>query len=200
MSMIHPFPRIRGRSKGTSERTIRAARRGSTEAVETLVREHWDGAYRVGVLITGDPGVAEDIAQESVLAALRGLDRFDETRPFAPWLERIAANASVDWLRRRQRRPEVVVDDVSEVGDEAALADTVANAALDQDIVAALKRLTPEFRAVVVLRYLLDLEPREIAPMLSIPPATVRTRLHRGLRQLRDELTNEVGETDEQAG
>jgi len=83
---------------------IRQARSGSADAVEALVRRHWDGAHRAAFLIVHDAGAAEDIAQEAMLAAVRSIDRFDRRRPFKPWLHRIVVNRSLDWLRARARR------------------------------------------------------------------------------------------------
>ena len=74
---------------------IRQAKRGSADAVEALVRRHWDGAQRTAFLIVHDAAAAEDIAQESLLAALERIDRFDRRRPFRPWLHRIVVNLSL---------------------------------------------------------------------------------------------------------
>ena len=89
---------------------IRQARRGSADAIEALVRRHWDSAHRAAFLIVHDAAAAEDIAQEAMLAAVRSIDGFDRRRPFRPWLHRIVVNRSLDWLRARARRPEVSVE------------------------------------------------------------------------------------------
>ena len=68
---------------------------------------HWPRAYRAAYLVTHDAAAAEDIAQESFLAAIRALDRFDRRRPFGPWLHRIVVNRAIDWTRARQLRAEV---------------------------------------------------------------------------------------------
>jgi RNA polymerase sigma factor (sigma-70 family) len=78
--------------------------------VETLVRRHWDAAHRTAFLIVQDTAAAEDIAQEAMLAAVRAIDGFDRRRPFRPWLHRIVVNRSLDWVKARQRRPEVSGD------------------------------------------------------------------------------------------
>ena len=71
---------------------VREAQRGSAAAFEQLFRSHWPRAYRAALLVVGDAAAAEDIAQESFLAAVRALDRFDRRRPFGPWLHRIVVN------------------------------------------------------------------------------------------------------------
>jgi RNA polymerase sigma-70 factor, ECF subfamily len=165
---------------------IREARNGSADAVETLVRRHWDAAHRTAFLIVHDSGAAEDIAQEAMLAAVRALDGFDRKRPFRPWLHRIVVNRSLDWLRARQRRPEVSGEPA---GEEAA----PATEEMSADLMAALGALDPEQRALVVLRHVLGYRSSELGRMLGLPPATVRTRLARALRQLRSLLEGKDG-------
>jgi RNA polymerase sigma-70 factor (ECF subfamily) len=161
---------------------VRAAQRGSEEAVELLFRRHWRHAHRAAYLIVRDADAAEDIAQEAFLAATRALDRFDRRRPFRPWLHRIVVNRAIDHARARTLRREV---------GEAALGEPAAPDAgdrLDPDLSAALGELDPEQRAAVVLRYLLDYTPGEIARLLELPRGTVNSRLRRGLDRLADSL------------
>jgi len=141
---------------------------------------HWPRALRAAYLVTHDAQAAEDIAQESFLAAIRALDRFDRRRPFGPWLHRIVVNRAIDWTRARSLRAEVeLADDVPGRGAHSELAD---------ETLAALRRLGPEQRAVIVMRYLLELAPGEIATALGLPRGTVNSRLRRGLDALQDEL------------
>src|SRR5438128_2640302 len=119
---------------------VRDAQQGSAEAFEQLFRRHWPRAYRAALLVVGDAAAAEDIAQESFLAAVRALDRFDRKRPFGPWLHRIVVNRAIDWTRRRELRAEVGGDALAE---QAAAPDT-PHWTLD------LSRLSPDHRAVIV--------------------------------------------------
>ena len=89
---------------------VRAAQRGSVEAVDELFRRHWPSAHRAAFLVVHDSAAAEDIAQEAFLAALRALDRFDRRRPLGPWLHRIVVNRAIDWSRARALRPEAAAD------------------------------------------------------------------------------------------
>ena len=140
---------------------------------------HWPRAYRAAYLVTHDAGAAEDIAQESFLAAVRALDRFDRRRPFGPWLHRIVVNRAIDWTRARKLRAEVELVDILPAQDAPENTD---------DTYAALGRLAPEHRAVIVLRHLLEFTPGEIAEALDLPRGTVNSRLRRGLDALGDEL------------
>jgi RNA polymerase sigma-70 factor (ECF subfamily) len=165
---------------GRDERArVRGAQRGSASDLEALFRTYWPRAFRAAYLITHDATAAEDIAQEAFVSAIRALDRFDRRRPFGPWLHRIAVNRAIDWVRVRRLREEV------ELVDAASLD---APAPLDDDTLGALHRLSPEHRAVIVMRYLLEMTPGEIAEALGLPRGTVNSRLRRGLDAMRGEL------------
>ena len=163
---------------------VRAAQRGSEDAVAELFARHWSACHRAAVLITGDRAAAEDIAQEAFLAALRALDRFDRRRPLRPWLHRIVVNRAIDHARARALRAEVA----AEAGGEPEAPAVATGDALDGDLAAALLRLPVEQRAVVVLRHLLERTPGEIADLLELPRGTVNSRLRRGLDALREAI------------
>jgi RNA polymerase sigma-70 factor, ECF subfamily len=166
---------------GRDERAhVRGAQRGSVSDLEALFRSHWPRAYRAAYLVTHDAAAAEDIAQESFLAALRALDTFDRRRPFGPWLHRIVVNRAIDWTRARKLRSEVELS-------ESVAAPKPSRPPSD-DVLAALARLPPEQRAVVVMRHLLEFTPGEIAEALDLPRGTVNSRLRRGLDALQEEL------------
>ncbi|MFN2466525.1 MAG: RNA polymerase sigma factor [Gaiellaceae bacterium] len=166
---------------GRDERArVRGAQAGSASDLEALFRTHWSRCYRAAYLVVQDAAAAEDIAQESFLAAVRALDRFDRSRPFGPWLHRIVVNRAIDWARARALRAEV---------GEAALANVpalpVRGPGPRTDLLARLAALSPEHRAVIVLRHLLEYTPGEIAELLELPRGTVNSRLRRGLDALR---------------
>jgi RNA polymerase sigma-70 factor, ECF subfamily len=178
-----PFAMPMGiRDASSDTRLVRAAQRGSEDAAEALVRRYWPEAHHAAYLIVREAKAAEDIAQESIIAALSSLGRFDRRRPFRPWLHRIVANRAIDWQRSRARRSEVALEAAAssaEGGFEPPLAGELGE---------ALSQLDPETRAMVVLRYLLDFRSEEIGEMLGLEPGAVRTRLHRALRRLRKSL------------
>ena len=171
---------------GADERAwIRGAQNGSTSAMEALFRHHWPRAYRAAYLVVHDSAAAEDIAQEAFLAAVRNLDRFDRRRPFGPWLHRIVVNRAIDWARARSLRRET----------DPALLETQPAADIPsnphaQTLAEGLADLSPEHRAVIVLRHVLGYTPGEIAELLGLPRGTVNSRLRRGL----DELARRLGE------
>jgi RNA polymerase sigma-70 factor (ECF subfamily) len=168
---------------GRDERArVRGAQRGSVSDLEALFRLHWPRAHRAAYLVTHDAQAAEDIAQESFLAAIRSLDRFDRRRPFGPWLHRIVVNRAVDWTRARKLRAEV------QLSESLSAPEQTGSPSPDPATLAALRRLSPEHRAVIVMRYLLEFTPGEIADALDLPRGTVNSRLRRGLDTLAEEL------------
>jgi RNA polymerase sigma-70 factor, ECF subfamily len=160
---------------------VRAAQGGSVEAMEELFRRYWSGAHRAAWLVVHDAALAEDVAQEAFLSAVRSLHRFDRRRPFGPWLHRIVVNRAIDHARAREVRREVPAE---LVGEPASMAPEGAGALSPDDLVGALAALPPEQRAVVVLRHLLGYTPGEIARLLALPRGTVNSRLRRGLDAL----------------
>ena len=161
---------------------VRDAQRGSSAAFEQLFRSHWPRAYRAALLVVGDAAAAEDIAQESFLAAVRALDRFDRGRPFGPWLHRIVVNRAIDFARSRALRREIFVD-----GPEPAAVEREAGGNA-RSLAQGLSDLQPEQRAVIVLRYLLEYTPGEIAKLLDLPRGTVNSRLRRGLDRMHEAM------------
>jgi RNA polymerase sigma-70 factor (ECF subfamily) len=166
---------------------VREAQRGSAQAFEQLFRRHWPRAYRAALLVVGDAAAAEDIAQESFLAAVRALDRFDRRRPFGPWLHRIVVNRAIDWARARALRHETFGDDVERA------ADAREPSVHARPLAEAMALLQPDQRAVIVLRYLLEYTPGEIARLLDLPRGTVNSRLRRGLDRLQEAIREERG-------
>ena len=180
-------PRARRRPRPEAV-LVRAAQRGSEEALAELFRRYWPDLHRSAWLIVHDAAAAEDIAQEAFLAAVRGLDRFDRRRPLGPWLHRIATNRAIDWARARALRSEVG-GDAGHAAPSSAFADGVP-----ADVVTLLAGLSPEHRAVVVLRYVLEYTPGEIAGLLDLPRGTVNSRLRRGLDALRPLIEERDGD------
>jgi RNA polymerase sigma-70 factor (ECF subfamily) len=157
---------------------VRRAQAGSASDFEALFRANWGPAYRAAYLVVRDAAAAEDIAQEAFLAAVRALDRFDRRRPFGPWLHRIVVNRAIDWARARALRSETEAVDIPAPDPPER----------DDELLRELDRLSPEHRAVIVLRYLLDYTPGEIAELLELPRGTVNSRLRRGLDNLEHRL------------
>lgn len=160
---------------------VREALAGSHDAASVLFRRHWECAYHAALSIIGRRAQAEDAAQDAFISALRSLATFDQERPFAPWLKRIAVNKALDLLRAEGRAGP------GDDPDHGAIDWTQADSPHEHlmNLVAA---LDDDRRIVVTLRYWLDFEPLEIAQMLGVPVGTVHSRLGRARAQLREAL------------
>ncbi len=190
LSVVGQSVVVSGRRAHARTRTVRSERAliagalaGSQADLDRLFRRHWPAAYRAAYLIVHDHAGAEDIAQEAFLAAIRHLDRFDRRRRFGPWLGAIVANRAIDWTRARSARRE----SREEVADAAAGGEARRDRYSDE-VMSALTALSPEHRAVVVMRYVLEFTPGEIARALELPRGTVNSRLRRGLDALEERL------------
>jgi len=182
-SLALPMPRQRHVRRRGDAALLRAVERGDEGALAELFQRHWPAIHRAAWLVTHDAQAAEDIAQEAFLAALGRLEGFDRRRSLAPWLHRIVFNRAIDYVRARAARREVSAEALPEPAAEV-------RRALDEETLAALARLGPDQRAVVVLRHLLGYTPGQIAALLDMPRGTVNSRLRRAL----DELAGELGE------
>ena len=162
---------------------VAAAQAGDRDALDRLIRAHYDRIHAVCRRITGNESDAADATQEALIAMVRGLHRFDGRSAFSTWVYRIATNASLDELRRRRRRPLSVVHD----DDRADLEAADSSSALPFDQIAdrellerALLDVPEDFRIPVVLRDVADLDYQEIADTLDVPIGTVKSRIARG--------------------
>jgi len=154
---------------------VAAAQAGDADALDTLLRSHYDRLYALCRRLAGDETDALDACQEALIAVARGIGRFDGRSSFATWTYRVATNACLDELRRRARRP--LPAPLPEVATTASVAD---EAVTRLDVDAALSQLPAEYRTAVVLRDLAGLSYEEIAETLGVPVGTVRSRIARG--------------------
>ncbi len=186
-------------SSSGDERLIRAAKGGDASALDSLLRCHYPRLFALCRRIVGESD-ADDATQETLMAIVRGLPKFDGRSTFVTWSHRVATNACLDELRRRERRPKLrLLDDRPEPrtgrGSGGALhvtehlpGDDIDGVADRLDLDQALATLPVDQRVAVVLRDLCALSYDEIAAVLDVPPGTVRSRIARGRARMHDHL------------
>lgn len=171
---------------------IASARNGDEAAFGELVQKYQKRVYALTVRMCPTPELAEEAAQEAFLSAWQGLPFFRGDAAFSTWLYRLASNACVDLLRKERRHQGTSLDDDAvgaEIPDTKPTPEEAAETKeLRAQIEAGLRQLSPEHRAVLILREIQQLNYEEIADALSLDLGTVKSRISRGRRQLRDFL------------
>jgi RNA polymerase sigma-70 factor, ECF subfamily len=174
----------------TDEELVEAFRRGDLSAFDGLVAR-WERKIRGAVhRILGNEEEARDVCQEAFLKAYRALDSFKSEARFSSWLYQIALNLCRDRLRRRRGRTMVSLDEVEQAGAPLAARrpsahDLVEAGDLARTVATAIAALPEEQQEVIILKEYQELTFAQIAEVLGLPASTVKTRLYRGLSQLR---------------
>jgi RNA polymerase sigma-70 factor (ECF subfamily) len=178
----------------TDEELVTAFRGGDIAAFDTLV-QRWERKIQGAVYrIMGSGEEARDLTQETFLRAYRGLPSFKSEARFSSWLYQIALNLCRDRLRQRRGKTLMSIDDLDattaariERGGPSAQ-DLVEARDLARLVASAMSELPEEQREVIVLKEYQGLTFQEIADTLEVPVSTVKTRLYRGLVQMRERL------------
>lgn len=169
-------------------KAIAQLKRGDIAGLSALVARYQVRAVRTAYLITQNESTAQDIVQEAFLEVYRSIRQFDSQRPFSPWFMRIVVNKAIKSsqqanqfypLEMEEEEQDVYVDPMP--GPEAL----IENAATEQAVWRALEALSPERRAVIVLRFYFEMSESEISEQLGIPAGTVKSRLHTAKQKLR---------------
>jgi len=156
---------------------------GDREAFETLFREYQREVFGWCMRIVRDRGIAEDLTVEAFWKMYRAHARFDPTRSFGAWARRIATNLALDHLRKNRWETALVDDPV-----DGRKTNPGAQRETREQIATAFGALSPKLRLVATLSLIEEVPHREIAEALGISEATVRVRLFRATRILRNQL------------
>jgi RNA polymerase sigma-70 factor, ECF subfamily len=180
----------------SDEELVERFQNGDASAFDILVRR-WERKLQGAIYRLVGPGDdVRDLSQETLLKAYRGLGTFKKEARFSSWLYQIALNVCRDRMRRTRGKSYVSFDELSEVGEAAGDAgpsalELIEARDLSRQVAAAVAALPEEQREVVVLKEYQGLTFLEIAETLDVPLSTVKTRLYRGLGQLRQQLVRQ---------
>jgi RNA polymerase sigma-70 factor (ECF subfamily) len=157
-----------------------------------IVERHQARVYSIAFRITGDSGVAEEVAQDVFLELHRNLRRLESEHHVSAWLRRVACHRATDALRRRAARADSIAEEYQDGrSPQPVLREFIP---LMNRVEQLLLTLPPAQRSVMLLRYQEDLEPEDIALELAMPLATVRSHLHRAIKMLREKAQRTLKE------
>ncbi|MEK6607958.1 MAG: sigma-70 family RNA polymerase sigma factor [Myxococcota bacterium] len=183
---------------------VERARRGDQDAFRQLVERHERRAYAVALRVVRNPDEARDIVQEAFIKAWRKLDGFHGTSLFSTWLHRIVMNVGIDH-KRREKRVEEYDDKVARGeavdGDENILprmldanpAKNLGRRELAEQMNRALTELSPEHRAVLVMREVEGMSYKEIAKAMKCAKGTIMSRLFHARRRMQRLMLDYLG-------
>ena len=163
---------------------------GETEAFDELVKHHQFAMYNTVFQIVGDGDDARDVTQAAFIKAWENLHTYNPKYRFFSWLYRIMVNEALNMVRSRRVHYELkLVNEQAEPADSELLVSEQ-----NSDLARAIDQLTPEYKAVIVMRHFEDLSYREMAGILDIDEITVKSRLYSARLKLRETLTGRSAE------
>jgi RNA polymerase sigma-70 factor (ECF subfamily) len=187
----------------TDQEVVLMARAGREAAYRELIRRYERPIFALLFRMVRDRELAEDLSQETFIKALNAIESYRPEFKFSSWIFKIANNAAIDHLRRREldtlsldgsphaETPEAMQATALQIGarQESPL-DTVEAKELGGAIEIAIGRLRPEYRSCILLRHVEGRAYEEIAEMLDLPLGTVKTYIHRARNELRQALAH----------
>ena len=187
----------------TDQEIVVLARAGEEAAYRELIRRYERPLFSLLYRMVRDRELAEDLAQETFIKALNAIESYRPEYKFSSWIFKIANNAAIDHLRRREldtlslegsphaETPEAVEATALQIGDrQESPLDAVEARELGGQIEEAIAQLRPEYRSCILLRHVEGRAYEEIAEILGLPLGTVKTYIHRARNELRQALAH----------
>ena len=187
----------------TDQEVVAEARKGRDLAYRELIRRYERPVFSLIFRMVRNRELAEDLAQETFVKVLNAIDSYRPEFKFSSWVFKIANNAAIDHLRRREldtlsldgsphaETPEAIEATALQIGDQQETAlDAVASKELGAEIEVEIARLRPEYRTCILLRHVDGRSYEEIAEILGLPLGTVKTYIHRARNELRIRLAH----------
>jgi len=188
-------------SAATDQQVVKLARKGKEVAYRELLRRYQRPVFSLIYRMVRDRELAEDLAQETFVKVLNALDRYRPEYKFSSWVFKIANNAAIDHLRRKEldtlsleggpdaTTPERLEATALQLGDQSeSPLDELEARELGYTIEMAIGQLRPEYQSCIILRHVEGRPYEEIADMLDLPLGTVKTYIHRARAELKESL------------
>jgi RNA polymerase sigma-70 factor, ECF subfamily len=183
---------------------IQRLKNGDISGLKALVERYELKALRSAYLISQDNAIAEDSVQSAFLRAAKAINHFDSRRPFQPWFMRIVVNETLKRVNQRKRFVYIESeenDPLDYIPDDSQSPEAIVDShEAEAAVQMALQELSPDHRAVIVLRYYLGYSESEIAHELNKPLGTIRSRLFHAQQRLRGLLLPLLGRNGESFG
>ena len=179
---------------------VKSAKKGSMDAFESLVRANETKIYNICLRMLANKEDALDASQETFIKAYKNMGKFDERSKFSTWLYRIAVNTSLDMLRKNSSQKTVSMDETRDnslseyektPSNEGNPEDITLEKEGKKQILTAVGKLSEEYKTAIVLRDLQGLSYIEISQITAVPEGTVKSRIARGRKVLREILVGE---------
>jgi len=181
----------------TDEQLVTDYIKGNEESLNLLIKRYLKPIYNFAINYVGDDGEAQDVTQEVFVKVWRYIKRFDTNRKFKTWIFEITKNTAFDHLKKKKPLlfSKMVISDDPEllfentISDDAPTAPEMLDEAMTREqVMKAISRLSPDYRAVLNLRLVNDLNFQEISDVLRKPLNTVKSQYRRAVALLRREL------------
>lgn len=185
----------------TDEELVHRAQQDDERSFGELVTRYESKVYSLAMKMLRNPEDAEDVLQDTFLRAYRGIKSFKGNSTFSTWIYRITANSALMRLRKKQL-PQVSIEDSDERETPISIADwapgpveQLLNQEMQKVMDEAINALPPEFRQVFILRDVEELSNADVAEILDLSVAAVKSRLHRARLKVRNRLAQYFSET-----
>jgi RNA polymerase sigma-70 factor (ECF subfamily) len=165
-------------------------RRGEPDAFDALLNRYQNGLFRYLLRFTGNTALAEDLFQQTWLKALTGIHRYDERKPFEPWLFSIARHLAIDHFRKASPESLDEPESADVKSDEPSHLERLLDRERRSRLERKLHELPPIYREAITLRFEEEMTFEEMSLVLRAPISTVKSRVQRALSALRKGLSS----------
>lgn len=179
----------------TEQEIISMIRKGKKELFRLFVENYWDKVHNIIRRFHKDKDIIIDLCQETFIKAYTSLDTYDSTKPFGPWISKIALNIALMHKRKEIKKiEEFTLDDTRFLNCSSALSNQIENKIEQLSLDSIIAKLPPQLQIILVMKYTLDLSCKEISQLLNEPEGSIKAYLFkaRELIRINLEISNSI--------